>query len=116
MGVTRTDLHETEDLALSALAKALAHPARIAILRCILRARSCITGDLTNEIGLAQATISQHLKELKAAGIIQGTVSGSSVDYCINPQRWQEMGSAFAALFAENPLSNLCNPDCHERS
>ena len=81
--------------------KALAHPARIAILQEIIKSNACICGDLVEELGLAQATISQHLKELKNAGLIQGTIEGVSVCYCINPETWslleKELGSFFAS-------------------
>lgn len=108
MGITRTDLHEELDLELSKIAKALAHPARIAIIRCLLESKTCITGDLTGQIGLSQATISQHLKELKAVGIIQGTISGTAVKYCINGERWSEIARSFADLFAEYPNDKCC--------
>lgn len=108
MGVTRTDLYNDADLALAAMAKALAHPARIAIIRCLLASRSCITGDLSEQIGLAQPTISQHLKELKQIGIIQGNISGTAVNYCINPAQWRLIQEAFATLFAEFPPTETC--------
>jgi predicted transcriptional regulator len=109
MGVTRTDLYPAAELELASLAKALAHPARIAILRCLLQTEHCITGSLTDQIGLAQPTISQHLKELKNMGIIQGTVTGTAVNYCINPQQWQAMRMAFDQLFDQLNPHNTCN-------
>lgn len=99
MGVTRTDLYTEEQNTMAMAAKALAHPARIAIIDCLLKADACITGDLVLEIGLAQATISQHLRELKEIGIIQGNIEGASVRYCINPQRWKEIKEIFNELF-----------------
>lgn len=89
MGVTKSEIFTEEQNKLSQLLKAIAHPARIAILQQIIRANACICGDLVGELGLAQATISQHLKELKNAGLIQGTIEGVSVCYCINPQNWK---------------------------
>ena len=89
MGLTKTEIFSTEQNQLATLLKALAHPARIAILQRILASSTCICGDLVEELGLAQATISQHLKELKSAGIIQGTIEGVSVCYCINPVTWK---------------------------
>ncbi|GGH15709.1 winged helix-turn-helix transcriptional regulator [Sphingobacterium alkalisoli] len=89
MGVTRTDIFSEEQNKLAVLLKAMAHPARIAILQEIMSSESCINSDLVSELGLAQATISQHLKELKNAGLIQGTVEGVSVCYCIQPENWQ---------------------------
>ena len=108
MGVTRIDLYTEEDLELAHIAKALAHPARIAIIKCLLETDSCITGSLTEQIGLAQSTISQHLKELKKVNLIRGTISGTSVNYCINTDKWHEVSRVFAALFAEHPKPNTC--------
>jgi predicted transcriptional regulator len=89
MGLTKTEIFTGEQNQLATLMKALAHPARIAILQRIMIANTCICGDLVGELGLAQATISQHLKELKNAGLIQGTIEGVSVCYCINPKNWK---------------------------
>ncbi|MBC7758820.1 MAG: winged helix-turn-helix transcriptional regulator, partial [Phormidesmis sp. FL-bin-119] len=91
MGLTKTEIFTAEQNQLSQLLKAMSHPARIAILQRILISNTCICGDLVEELGLAQATISQHLKELKNAGIIQGTIEGVSVCYCINPETWKLM-------------------------
>lgn len=108
MGLTKTDLYNEQDLEMAAIAKALAHPARIAIIRCLLTSKQCITGDLTEQIGLAQPTVSQHLKELKAINIIQGTITGTAVNYCINPARWKQIAELWALLFAEFPQENSC--------
>ncbi|RZK72571.1 MAG: ArsR family transcriptional regulator [Pedobacter sp.] len=99
MGLTRTDIFTEEQNQLSQLLKAMAHPARIAILQRILISNTCICGDLVDELGLAQATISQHLKELKTIGIIQGTIEGVSVCYCINPKTWKLLKNKLAVLF-----------------
>ncbi len=88
MGLTKSEIFTEEQNRLAQLFKALAHPARIAILQHIISANACICGDLVGELGLAQATISQHLKELKNAGLIQGTIDGASVCYCIDPSTW----------------------------
>ncbi|NEU09343.1 winged helix-turn-helix transcriptional regulator [Flavihumibacter sp. R14] len=90
MGTTKTDLFNAEQNDLASMLKALAHPARIAILQHLAKAESCICGDLVQELGLAQPTISQHLKELKTAGFIKGTVEGVSVCYCINIPVWEQ--------------------------
>ncbi len=82
-------------------AKALAHPARVAILQHLLKSKTCICGDLVEVLPLAQATVSQHLKELKACGLIQGTVEGTSVCYCINKHKWEEVRDLFLHLFAQ---------------
>jgi DNA-binding transcriptional ArsR family regulator len=99
MGLTKTDLFTQEQNALASIAKALAHPARLAILEHLIKADACITTNLVNEIGLAQPTISQHLRELKEAGIIKGSVEGVKVCYCINPERWEEVRRLFNGLF-----------------
>ncbi len=93
MGLTKSEIFTEEQNQLSTLLKAMAHPARIAILQRILISKTCVCGDLVEELGLAQATISQHLKELKNAGIIQGTIEGVSVCYCINPKTWELLQS-----------------------
>ncbi len=101
MGVTRKDLFTEEQNHLAEVARALAHPARIAIIEYLLKARACINSDLVQELGLAQATISQHLRELKQIGLIQGTVEGPRMNYCINPLRWAELAELFARLFGQ---------------
>jgi len=99
MGVTKTHNFTQTQNDLAAIAKVLGHPARIAILQHVAATQGCVCGDLVNEIGLAQATISQHLKELKNIGILQGTVEGTSVCYCINPERWVEIKSSLEDFF-----------------
>ncbi|MCB9188372.1 MAG: winged helix-turn-helix transcriptional regulator [Flavobacteriales bacterium] len=99
MGITKTDLFTDEQNAFAMMAKVFSHPARVAILEYLLKANACINSDLVQELGLAQATISQHLKELKQAGIIQGTIEGTSMNYCINPDKWKEFQESFNTLF-----------------
>jgi len=110
MGVTKTNLFTTEQNELAKVAKAIAHPARVAILQYLLKTNTCINGDLVQELGLAQATISQHLRELKEIGIIQGTIEGVSVCYCIDPSKWAEIQSLFHSLFDQysDPSTNCC--------
>lgn len=110
MGVTKTDLFSEAQNKLAVAAKAFAHPARVAIIQHLLKTNACINGDLVQELGLAQATISQHLRELKDIGIIQGTIEGSSISYCINPVRWAEIKGQFDEIFnqLESPSSNTC--------
>lgn len=104
MGATKTDLFTKEQNDIAVMAKAIAHPARIAILQYLVRKNACVCGDLVDELGLAQATTSQHLKELKSAGIIQGTIEGVSVCYCINPKVWKQYRNLFNAFFKEVTL------------
>ena len=99
MGITKSNLFTEDQNKLALQAKCLAHPARIAILEHLLATNACINGDLVQELGLAQATVSQHLKELKLAGLIQGNIEGSSMSYCIDPNGWKAFEGAFAELF-----------------
>lgn len=108
MGISHTDLFDVETNQLASLAKVLGHPARLAILRHLHLAKACINGDLVEEIGLAQATISQHLKELKNAGLIQGNIEGTRVNYCIHSENWARVASLFAHFFAEYENPNSC--------
>ena len=109
MGVTRTDLFTAQQNQLATWAKVLGHPARIAILQYLLKQNACVCGGLVEELGLAQATIGQHLRELKDAGLITGTVEGTSVWYCIEPKAWAKAEAAFAKLFAAyKPIETCC--------
>ena len=99
MGITKTDLFSSEQNAMAHMAKVLGHPARIAILQYLVKSSSCINGDLVQELGLAQATISQHLRELKEIGFIQGTIEGVSVCYCINPDTLKKMEHFISEIF-----------------
>ena len=110
MGVTKTDLFTEVQNEIALAAKAFAHPARIAIIQYLLRSDTCINGDLVQELGLAQPTISQHLRELKDIGIIQGTIDGSRVNYCINHNRWAEIKAQFNEIF--NQLESSSSEDC----
>lgn len=107
MGLTKTDLFTKEQNELALLAKAFAHPARIAILQYLLASNKCINSDLVNELGLAQATISQHLRELKNVGLIQGNIEGVSMSYCINSEKWESVQKLFNGMFDE--IQN-CDP------
>lgn len=108
MGLTKTENYTSSQVELAQLLKVLGHPARIAIVQSIIRTDTCVCGDLVTEIGLAQSTVSQHLKELKSVGIIQGTIEGTSVCYCINAEKWNHLKSSM------NELLNAvdANPNC----
>src|ERR1700760_3062548 len=109
MGTTKSEIYTDEQNKLAVQLKAIAHPARIAILQELIKADACICGDLVGELGLAQPTISQHLKELKTAGLIQGTIEGTSVCYCINPKTWAQYQKEFNTLFAAYKGDGNCN-------
>ncbi len=91
MGLSKTEIFTDQQNEISLFAKVLGHPARVAILQHLFKINSCVCGDLVDEIGLAQPTISQHLKELKQLGLIKGNVEGTSVCYCIHAENWSAM-------------------------
>lgn len=99
---TRPDLRPAEgeaaDAELAALAKAVGHPARVAILRLLARKSACVCGEIVDELPLAQSTVSQHLKVLKSAGLIQGEVSGPRICYCIDPRVLRRLKVLVAGL------------------
>lgn len=91
MGLAKSEIFTDHQNQIAIFAKAFGHPARVAILQHLFKIKGCFCGDLVNEVGLAQPTVSQHLKELKVLGLIKGTVEGASVCYCINPENWTKM-------------------------
>lgn len=93
MGISKSEIFTDAQNEIALFAKAFGHPARVAILQHLFKSDTCVCGDLVNEIGLAQPTISQHLKELKHLGLIKGNVEGTSVCYCINSEVWSSMKS-----------------------
>src|SRR3974390_2735115 len=90
MGLAKTEEFKVKDNKIAAYAKALGHPARIAILQFLIKSESCICGDIVEELPLSQSTVSQHLKELKEAGLIKGSIEGASVCYCIDEKGWED--------------------------
>lgn len=108
MGITKTDMYTDGQNKLASLLKVLGHPARIAILQHIINQKTCICNDLVEELGLAQATISQHLKELKGIGIIQGSIDGKSVCYCIEEKLWKQFQEQFNEFFNQNVEVKKC--------
>lgn len=108
MGASKTEHFSKAQNEFAQIAKALAHPARIAILEHLFAIQSCVCGDLVEETGLAQPTVSQHLKELKNAGILKGRTEGTSICYCIDPERWKEISERFSAFFAHDPGNLNC--------
>ncbi len=91
MGITKSADFSEDQNKLSGIFKALGHPARIAIVQFLANQPGCITGDLVNELPLAQATVSQHLRALKDVNLIKGTIEGTSVCYCLNADVWSEV-------------------------
>lgn len=107
MGLTKSHIFTEDQNTLADIFKTLAHPGRIAILQHISKQKGCICNDIVEEIGLAQPTISQHLKELKHMGLIDGEISGKKVCYCINTARWTEI-QALINNFLLKTESNCC--------
>ena len=101
MAYAKTDLFDNDLKAAAILFIALAHPARLAILRYLAEAKVCITGDISDELPLSRTTVTQHLTELKNAGLIQGTVDGVKVNYCLNPAEIKKLVKAANCFFAE---------------
>ena len=91
MGLVKSEIFSDQQNEIASLAKAFGHPARVAILQHLFSINACVCGELVEEIGLAQATISQHLKELKSMGLIKGSIEGTSMCYCIDKENWSKM-------------------------
>jgi DNA-binding transcriptional ArsR family regulator len=109
MGITKTDLFDAEVNEIAGLLKALGHPARIAIVQYVLAQKTCVCSNLVEILPLAQATISQHLKALKEAGIVKGTVEGTSVCYCIDEERFRFIQNYMEGLSLElSKVGNCC--------
>ncbi len=99
MGATKSLEFTIKDNRLAKYAKALAHPARIAILQLLAKKQTCICGDIVDEIPLSQSTVSQHLKELKEAGLIKGDIEGAKICYCIDEREWKVAQQSLNKLF-----------------
>jgi DNA-binding transcriptional ArsR family regulator len=108
MGTAKTEIFTKKQNEISLFGKAFGHPARVAILEHLFSLNSCVCGDLVNEIGLAQSTISQHLKELKALGLIKGNVEGTSVCYCIDTDKWSEMKKCMTQFLDQDLQAQNC--------
>ena len=107
MGASKLDIYSNDINQIATAAKVFAHPARVAILQHISKQESCICSDLVDEIGLAQPTISQHLKVINTAGLLKGNFEGKSLCYCINLERFQELQTLFNAFFNQTKI-NCC--------
>jgi ArsR family transcriptional regulator len=111
MAFSKTELFDSKLNSAAVLFKALAHPARLAILQYLAETKVCITGDISDELPLSRTTVNQHLTELKKAGLIQGHVDGVKVNYCLNPKRIKELGSIANSFFQEidTDTENKCS-------
>ncbi len=108
MGLAKTEMFTDQQNEIALFAKVFGHPARVSILQHLFKIDTCVCGDLVNEIGLAQPTISQHLKELKHLGLIKGNVEGTSVCYCIDTKNWTKMKQVMSRFFDQD----LSNTEC----
>lgn len=99
MGATKSFEFTAKENRLAKYAKAMAHPARISILQFLCKKQSCVCGDIVEELPLSQSTVSQHLKELKDAGLIKGEIEGAKVCYCIDEKEWKAAQSCLSQLF-----------------
>src|ERR1700690_4305096 len=99
MGLTKTEEFTKAQNDLALLTKALGHPARVAILQFLVKTKSCVCGEIVDELPLSQSTVSQHLSELKRAGLIKGDIEGPSVCYCIDEKAWRRARKMISELF-----------------
>jgi DNA-binding transcriptional ArsR family regulator len=108
MGTAKLEEFTIKDNKIAQYAKALAHPARVAILQLLVKKQACICGDIVDEIPLSQSTVSQHLKELKEAGLIKGEIEGKKVCYCINEEEWNIARSYMSTFFMPIVNNDKC--------
>jgi predicted transcriptional regulator len=107
MGLTKTEEFTKAQNDLALLTKALGHPARIAIIQFLIKTKSCVCGDIVDELPLSQSTVSQHLNELKKVGLIKGDIAGPTVCYCIDEKAWAKAKKVIGDLF-----ESYKEPDC----
>ena len=108
MGLTKTEGFTKAQVDLAATAKALGHPARVAILQFLATRKACVCGDIVDELPLSQSTVSQHLKELKNVGLIKGDIEGPSVCYCIDEKAWNKAQKNLGELFKSFTKADCC--------
>jgi DNA-binding transcriptional ArsR family regulator len=108
VGYTKAEEFTIKDNKIAKYAKALAHPARVAILQLLIKKQTCICGDIVDELPLSQSTVSQHLKELKEAGLIKGDIDGVKVCYCIDEKEWENAKTYLSSFFEAYTNKNKC--------
>ena len=108
MGATKTEEFTIKDNKIAKYAKALAHPARVAILQLLIKKQACICGDIVDELPLSQSTVSQHLKELKEAGLIKGDIDGTKICYCIDEKEWENAKNYMSVFFSSYTNKAKC--------
>ena len=108
MGASKIIDYSVTDMQIAKFAKALSHPARVAILQLLIQKQSCICGDIVDELPIAQSTVSQHLKELKQAGLVKGNIEGASICYCVNTEVLQKANQILNTVLSvsiESPIT-----------
>ncbi|MBA2610748.1 MAG: winged helix-turn-helix transcriptional regulator [Bacteroidetes bacterium] len=108
MGTTKTEEFTIKQNKIAKYTKALAHPARIAILELLIKKEACICGDIVDELPLSQSTVSQHLKELKDAGLIKGDIDGVKVCYCVDEKEWETAKTYLTTFFTTFTNKKKC--------
>ncbi len=108
----KTEYYTQEQEQIARMAKAISHPVRVAILQLLSSQSCCYHGDMASELPIAKSTLSQHLNELKDAGLIKGDITPPTVKYCINKDNWEKVKLMFNVFFEEIPLNDTCNKIC----
>ena len=108
MGLTKTNKFTENQNRKAELYKALGHPARIAIIECLINKETCVCGDIVDELPLSQSTISQHLKELKKAGLIKGEIAGAKTCYCIDDEVWADLDDMSSLFMSSYEIKSKC--------
>ncbi len=111
MTYAKTAVFTADQQQLARVAKALAHPARVAIIQLLASKQTCISGDIAAELPLSRTTVSQHLRELKALDLIRGEIDGLTVCYCLNAELWRQVQQQFTAFFSEAAAGATCGPE-----
>ena len=111
MTYAKTQVFTEAQQQLARVAKALAHPARVAIIQLLASKTTCISGDIAAELPLSRTTVTQHLQELKALDLIRGEIEGVTVCYCLNTKLLLQVQQQFAAFFDEATTTPACGPD-----
>jgi len=106
MGASKTTTYSNQENSVAKYAKALSHPARVAIMNMLLKKQACVCGDIVDELPLSQSTVSQHLKALKEAGLVKGEIEGASVCYCVDENEWNKAKVLLNQMFEKLYLNN----------
>ena len=111
MAYTISNDYKEDEILLARLSKAMGHPARVVILKYLASLDTCCFADINKELPIAKATVSQHLSELKDAGLIQGTIEPPKVNYCLDPENWEKARKLFDDFYAMDTSKNINAPN-----